>query len=348
MAIRTGAQFITGLKDNREVWLGNERVQDVTTHPAFRASIESLAHLYDMQHDPALQPKLTYQSPTSGDPVGLSFLIPKTREDLFRRRQMIKLWADVTCGMMGRSADFLNTMLTAWAAKKDYFARQSPACAERVIRYYEHCRENDLFLTHALIDPQVDRTKNRAQQEDPFLCLRIAEETAQGLIIRGGKMVATAAPFADDILVWPFPPTLTEEEAPYAMVFIIPVASPGLKVICREPFNRPEQYEDHPLSARFDEMDSVVVFDDVLVPWERVFLHRNYQLVAQAYVGTRVRELTAHQTNTRLLSKVEFVYGVLCLMAEAIGVQHAPPVQETLGEAASYIEILKSSLLASE
>jgi 4-hydroxyphenylacetate 3-monooxygenase len=348
MGIRTGAEFIAGLKDNREVWLGDERVNDVTTHPAFRASIESLARLYDMQHDAVLQPQLTYQSPTSGKPVGLSFLIPQTREDLFRRRQMIKIWADATCGMMGRSADFLNTMLTAWAAKSAYFAQQSPECAERVLRYYEYCREHDLFLTHALIDPQVDRTKNRAQQDDPYLCLRIVEENSRGLIVRGAKMVATAAPFADDILVWPFPPTLTEEEAAYAMMFIIPVASPGLKVICREPFNRPEQYEDHPLSARFDEMDAVVVFDDVLVPWDRVFLHGKHQLVAQAYAGTRVREMTAHQTNTRLLAKVEFVYGVMCLMAEAIGVHNAPAVQETLGEAASYIEILRSVLIASE
>lgn len=348
MGIRTGAEFIAGLKDSREVWLGDERVKDVTIHPAFRASIESLARLYDMQHDPALQAQLTYQSPTSGKPVGLSFLMPKTQEDLFRRRRMIKLWADATCGMMGRSADFLNTMLTAWAAKSVYFAQQHPECAERVLRYYEHCREHDLFLTHALIDPQVNRAKNRAQQDDPYLCVRIVEENARGLIVRGAKMIATAAPFADDILVWPFPPTLREEEAPYAMMFIIPLASPGLKVICREPFNRPEQYEDHPLSARFDEMDAVVVFDDVVVPWERVFLHGNPQLVAQAYAGTRVRELTAHQTNTRLLAKVEFVYGVMCLMAEAIGVQHAPAVQETLGEAASYIEILKSVLIAAE
>ncbi len=348
MGIRTGAEFIAGLRDNREVWVGNERVQDVTTHPAFQASIESLAQLYDMQHDPELQPLLTYQSPTSGDPVGLSFLIPRTREDLFRRRQMIKIWADATCGMMGRSADFLNTMLTAWAAKKEYFAQQGPEYAERVWRYYEHCREHDVFLTHALIDPQIDRAKNRIQQDDPYLCLRMVKETSQGLIVRGGKMVATAAPFADDILVWPFPPTLTEEETPYALVFIIPVASPGLKVICREPFARPGQYEDHPLSARFDETDAVVVFDDVLVPWDRLFLYPDARLVAQASMGTQVRELTAHPTETRLLAKVEFVYGVLCLMSEAIGVQNMPAVQEMLGEAVSYIEILKSALVASE
>ena len=348
MGIRTGAQFIEGLRDNREVWLGSERVKDVTTHPAFRAPIESLAQLYDMQHDPALQPLLTYSSPTSGDPVGLSFLIPRTREDLARRRQMIKSWADATCGMMGRSGDFLNSMITAWAAKKDYFAQQSPENGERVWRYYEHCRENDLFLTHALIDPQVDRSKNRAEQDDPYLCLGIVKETAAGLIVRGGKMLATSAPFADDIYVWPFPPTLTEAEAPYAVTFSIPISTPGVKVICREPFTRPEQYVDHPLSSRFDETDAVVVFDDVLVPWERVFLHGNVKLVAAAYAQTKVREFTTPQTNTRLLSKIEFVYGVLCLMAEAIGVQNAPAVQEMLGEAASYVEIIKSATLAAE
>jgi 4-hydroxyphenylacetate 3-monooxygenase len=330
------------------VWLGNEQVKDVTVHPAFRAPIESLARLYDMQHDPELQPLLTYPSPTTGDPVGLSFLIPHTGEDLVRRRQMIKLWADATCGMMGRSGDFLNSMITAWAAKKDYFAQQSPENAERVWRYYEHCREHDVFLTHALIDPQVDRSKNRAEQEDPDLCLGIVKETSDGLVVRGGKMLATSAPFADDIYVWPFPPTFTEAEARYALTFSIPVATPGIKIICREPFTRPEQYADHPLSARFDETDAVAIFDDVLIPWERVFLHRDIRLVAGAYTATRVREFTTPQTNTRLLSKIEFVYGVLCLMAEAIGVQNAPAIQETLGEAATYIEIIKSVTLAAE
>ncbi|MBI3247801.1 MAG: 4-hydroxyphenylacetate 3-monooxygenase, oxygenase component [Deltaproteobacteria bacterium] len=348
MGIRTGAEFIAGLRDSREVWLGNEQVTDVTTHPAFRGAIGSLARLYDMQHEPAYHEALTYPSPTTGNPVGMSFLIPHTREELTRRRRMVKIWADATCGMMGRSADFLNTMVMAWAAKRDYFAQQSPECAERVGRYYEECRERDLFLTHALIDPQVDRSKNRAQQDDPYQCLRIVEETQQGLIVRGAKMVATAAPFADEILVWPFPPTLTEAEAPYAIVFIIPVAAPGLKIICRESFSHPDQFADHPLSARFDEMDAVAVFEDVLVPWERVFLHRDARLVAQMYAGTRIREMTAHQTNTRLLSKIEFVYGVLCLMAEAIGTQDTPAVQEMLGEAASYVEIIKSTLVTSE
>ena len=348
MGARTGAEFIQGLRDDREVWLGNERVEDVTTHPAFRPAIESIAQLYDMQHDPAYQERLCYPSPTSGDPVGLSFLIPRSREDLVRRRQMVKVWADATCGMMGRSADFLNTMVTAWAAKADYFAQQGPECTRRVLAYYEHCRESDLFLTHTLVDPQVDRSKNRAEQDDPYQCLGIVDETSEGLVIRGGKMIATAAPFADEILAWPFPPTLTEAESRYAIVFIIPVASPGLKIICRESFTRPGPVEDHPLSARFDEMDAVAVFDDVLVPWERVFLHKDVNLVGQMYAGTRIREWTAHQTNTRLLSKIEFVYGTLSLMAEAIGVQDKPAVQEMLGEAASYVEIIKSILLASE
>ncbi len=332
MGVRTGTEFIAGLRDSREVWLGNERVTDVTAHPAFRGAIESLARLYDMQHELAYRELLTYPSPSTGDPVGLSFLIPRTRKDLARRRQMSKTWADATCGMMGRSADFLNTMVTAWAAKRDYFAQQSPECAERVWRYYESCRERDLFLTHALIDPQVDRAKNRAEQDDPYLCLRIVEETKQGLIVRGAKMIATAAPFADEILVWPFPPTLTEAEAPYALVFIIPVAAPGLKIICRESFSRPGQ--------------------DVNRCW--LFLGHETEVSQPGDYVTRhmgddqVIELTAHQTNTRLLSKLEFVYGVLCLMTEAIGTQNAPAVQEMLGEAATYVEIIKSTLLMGE
>ena len=348
MAIRTGAEFIAGLRDTREVWLGKERVQDVTVHPLFRPAIESLARLYDMQHEAAYRDVLTYRSPTSGQPVGVSFLIPRTRDDLARRRQMIKIWADATYGMMGRSADFLNTMVMAWAAKSDYFAQQKPECAERVLRYYEYCRERDVFLTHALLDPQVDRSKNRAEQADPYQCLGIVGENTQGLIVRGAKMIATAAPFADEILVWPFPPTLTEAEVRYALVFIIPVATPGLKIICRESFTKLGNLADHPLSGRFDEMDAVAVFDDVLVPWERVFLHGDVRLVAQLYVGTRIREMTAQQTNTRFLAKIEFVYGLLCQMAEAIGVHNAPAVQEMLGEAATFLEIIKSALLASE
>lgn len=132
MSVRTGAEFIQGLRDDREVWLGNERGKDVTTHPLFRPAIESLARLYDMQHEAAYRDLLPYPSPTSGKRAGLSFLIPRTCEDLVRCRQTIKVWADATCGMMGCSADFLNTMVTAWVAKSDYFAQQNSECAERV------------------------------------------------------------------------------------------------------------------------------------------------------------------------------------------------------------------------
>ena len=197
MGARTGAEYVRGLRDSREVWLGNERVTDVTTHPAFRAAVESIATLYDMQHAPAHQDTLCYPSPSSGGPVGRSFLIPRNREDLVGRRRMTKTRADATCGMLGRSADFLNTMLTAWAAKVDYFARQNPACRDRVLAYYEHCCERDLFMTHTLVDPQGDRSKNRAEQDDPHQCLGIVNETAEGLIVRRVKLLATAAPFAD-------------------------------------------------------------------------------------------------------------------------------------------------------
>ena len=152
MGARTGRQYIEGLRAQpREVWLGGERVKDVTTHPGLANGIRAIASLYDMQHDPALRDTMTYVSPTSGERVGLSFIVPRTREELERRRVMMLEWARATCGMMGRSPDFMNVTYAAWAAAAGYFAQGRPTFGENVRRYYEHIREHDLTLTHSLI-----------------------------------------------------------------------------------------------------------------------------------------------------------------------------------------------------
>src|SRR5262249_48269273 len=127
MPARTGQQYLEGLRSQeREIWLGGERVRDVTTHPGLASGARAIASLYDMQCEPELREIITYQSPTTGDPVGLSFIIPRTRDDLVRRREMMLRWARATCGMMGRSPDFMNVTFAAWAASADYFARPRP------------------------------------------------------------------------------------------------------------------------------------------------------------------------------------------------------------------------------
>ncbi len=250
--------------------------------------------------------------------------------------------------MMGRSPDFLNAMLAALAAKQRFFAEQSPARAEAVVNYWRHVAKHDLFLTHALLDPQLDKGKARHQQADPGIPLRVTAESADGLVLNGIKRIATAAPYADEILVWPFPPTFQPGEEDYANVFAIPMASKGLKTLCRPSFAGSGSLRDHPLAGRFDEIDATVVFEDVLVPWDRVFLYKDIALLNRMYRDTRMRELTAHQTNARLEVKLEFVYGLLVRMAEAQGLAGTPQTMEQLGEAVVKIETIRSTTRAAE
>jgi 4-hydroxyphenylacetate 3-monooxygenase oxygenase component len=347
MAVRTGKQFVEGLRDAREVWYDGRRVADVTTFPPFASAIRSMAMLYDLQHASAHQDVLTAEVPELGR-VGRAFEMPRTREQLQRKREAYTVWAEASCGMLGRSPDFMNAMLTALAAKRGFFTELAPERGDAVVAYYRHVARNDLFLTHALLDPQLDKSRLRHQQRDPGTPLRVVARTSEGLVVHGAKRIATAAPYADEILVWPFPPTFQPGEEPYANVFAIPMATPGLKTICRPSFAAAGPLEDHPLSAQFDEMDATVVFDHVLVPWERVFLHENITLLNRMYRDTRMRELTAHQTNARLEVKLGFLYALAVRLAEASGLERRPEIVELLGEAAVRVEVIRNTTRAAE
>src|SRR5690348_14465497 len=159
MGIRTGKSFLESMRDDRQIWIDGERVADVTRDPRFAGAAQTMAELYDMQHEPALLDKMTYVSPSSGERVGLSFIEPQSVEDLVRRREMVKIWMDATCGMFGRSPDFMNIHLTGFACAKDEFGAKEPRFADNIWNYYLHCRESDAAITHTLINPQVDRSK---------------------------------------------------------------------------------------------------------------------------------------------------------------------------------------------
>lgn len=349
MPARTGHQFIEGLRaQRREVWIAGERVDDVATHPAFRNVVRSVAALYDLQHDPARGDEMTYGSPASGERVGLSFLTPRTRDDLARVRRMMKVWADYSGGMMGRSPDYLNRAVTAFAAAADYCGENDPRFAQSIRGYYELVRERDLCLTHTLINPQANRSVGPAGQADPHLAARVVRETDGGVIIRGARMLATL-PIADEIMV--FPSTLlrgAEEDRPYAFAFAISCATPGLKFLCRETFDPQGTAFDHPLSSRFEEMDAVVVFDDVLVPWERVFLLGDVERCNKAFSATGAVAHMAHQVVTKNIAKSEFLLGLASLMVDAIAIEPFQHVQGKIAEMIYYLEAMKAFARASE
>jgi len=348
MAVRTGQAFIEGLRDEREVWYNGERVADVTRFAPFEPSIRSLARLYDLQHDPTYRDILTVDCPELGERIARPFELPRTREQLALKRESYRIWAEATCGMMGRSPDFLNVMMASLAAKRSFFAEFSPARADAMVNYYRHVARHDLFLTHALLDPQLDKGKARHQQSEPDICLRVIDRNQDGLIVHGIKRIATAAPYADEILVWPFPPTFQHGEEPYANVFAIPMNTKGLKTLCRPSFSHPGARHDYPLSSQFDEMDATVVFDHVLVPWDRVFLHEDIRFLNRMYKDSRMRELTAHQTNARLEVKLGFLYAVILRMAEVSGIALRPDIMELLGEAVACVEVIRSTTRSAE
>ncbi len=350
MPARTGQEYLQGLREQeREVWLGGERVKDVTTHPGLRNGALAIAALYDMQHDPALRDAMTYVSPTSGDRVGLSFIVPRTRDELERRREMMLHWARTTCGMMGRSPDFMNVTFAAWAGAAAYFAKDRPEFGENVRRYYEHIREHDLTLTHALINLQRSRTASGDFNLEEGTALHVVRETDTGIVVRGARVLATLGPLSDEIAVYsPRLGRLTAGHSPFAVNFAIPCGTPGLRFLCRESFDLGRSRFDHPLGSRFEEMDCVAFFDDVLVPWERVFVLGDVAMINGTAFATHSSMHSAHQGAAKNLAKCEFVLGVALLMTQTLGNAQLPHSEERLGELMMQTELMRACMRAAE
>ena len=347
MGARTGQEYLARLREHGpEVWIGDERVKDVTAHPATAAAARELARLYDLQRDERYRDFTLFPSPKTGDLVSTQFLVPTSPDDWKKRRGLHKLWADATFGMMGRTTDFMACQLTGWYVSANHFAPYS----DNVRSYFEYVRDNDLFLTHTLIDPPVDRSKPPSQQPDPFTYLGAVRETDQGLIVRGAKMLATAAPYADELWVWSFTFNIGlygPEDAKYILGFAVPCSSPGLRFICRESYAMGENRFDHPLASRFDEMDAVAVFEDVLVPWDRVFIYRDPDKVARMY-QTALASFSGHQTAIRFLSKLQLLAGLAKLGTSLLKTDQQLHVQDLIGEITSYIELTRAAILAAE
>ena len=210
MGIRTGNEFLEGLRRNPpNVWIHGEKILDATRHPLTKGIAKTVAALYDLQHQPDLIDEMTYTSPSSGDRVGMAFFEPKTISDLERRAKFHKRWADYCLGYMGRTPDYMNVNLMAAARAAEYFSENDPRFGENMRRYYEYVRENDLVLTHALTNPQVNRSVSAAGLADPYIALGVVEQNAKGIVVRGARMMATL-PIADEILI--FPSTVLKEQ----------------------------------------------------------------------------------------------------------------------------------------
>ena len=327
------------------IWYNGKKIANPAEYPPFRNGVESLAALYDLQW---ANPQCLYQSPSTSEKVGRTFMIPRSVEELKSISAAMKLRADSNFGMMGRMPDYLNRAMAGYASGANYLGQDDVRLGGNARKYYEYLRENDLSMTHTLITPQANRAVGTSQQADPYLAARIKEETREGLIIRGCRLLATL-PIADEIMV--FPSTLLKnvpEDAPYAFGFAIPTNTPGLKFLVRESFDYGRSHYDHPLSSRFEELDSVVIFDDVFVPWERLMLYRDVDRCNAAYGRTGALACMSHQVAVKNLAKTEFLMGLTSLLANSIGIEGFQHIQEKLAEVWVNMETVRAFLRVAE
>nr|WP_239013573.1 4-hydroxyphenylacetate 3-hydroxylase N-terminal domain-containing protein [Streptomyces sioyaensis] len=238
MGARTAQEYLAGLNDGREVWIGGESVQDVTSHPALRRGASSIGAWLDRQHEAELRDVLTFPSPESGDRVATSFLRPVTQEDLGKRSAAFLEAARWSGGMLGRTPDYLNSSFMALASASEFFTAVNPEFGRNIQAYFRHLRENDVVLTHTLVNPSVNRRLTDQGIPSAQVALQIVRHTDRGIVVRGARLLATLGPLADELVV--FPSTSLKDDPSstrYAFAFAVPCATSGLRFLCRDSYD---------------------------------------------------------------------------------------------------------------
>lgn len=345
--IRTGKEYLEGLRDGRDVWIHGEKVKDVTTHPGLSRGAHTLAGFLDRQFDPKYQDKVTYEE--GGKRYAMSHLIPKTKDDIVRRGNAFYEWATWSNGMFGRTPDYKNASVMSFAAGSSFLEQAKPEYGENMRNYYEYVRSNDKVLTHTLVNPTFNYEQAKEGKYSDKVALQIVKETDAGIVVNGARLLATLGPHSDEIEV--FPSTLlkgSDENLPYAFAFAIPIDTPGMRLICRDTYDHGKSHFDAPLASRFEEMDAVVTFNNVLVPWERVFMYRDPLMCNKAFAETNAVIHMMHQVACGKLAKAEFVIGLLCAMARATGKDKDMTVKGQIAEAMWMAESVRALRFSAE
>ena len=348
MSIINGRDFIERLnKMKNEIWFDGERVKGkISEHPAFKGILNSKASLYDLQNSPDIKNEMTFFSKENEDPIGLSYLQPKTKEDLKRRRKMIEHWARHTHGMMGRSPDYMNTVVMSFASSANVLRGRANCFPENIQSLYERAMKHDLSFTHTFITPQVNRSQVYLGFSHEPISAKVIDQNEKGLVIKGARLLATQGGLTDEVLVFSAPRLFFDPSEAFA--FSIPTNTEGLKFLCRESFVGGESSFNYPLSSKYEEMDSIVVFDNVLVPWDRVFYYDNVDAATDFLVESSFYQFAYHQVITRQIVKTEFFLGVAQLLVETINVGEYQHIHDKFSEIIIALETMKALLEKSE
>lgn len=324
----TGAEYVESLQDDREVYIYGERVADVTTHPAFRNAVRSIARLYDALYAPALSDVLTARD-RQGILTHKFFKPSYSAQELREASDAIAAWARFSYGFMGRTPDYKASFMATLGAAPEFYA----PFTDNAMRWYREYATKVLFLNHVLVNPPVDRHRPAHEVEDVYL--HVVKDTDAGIYVQGAKMLATGSAITHATFVAQNSATRLEagKAEDYALVFIAPVNTPGQKLICRHSYEAAATSPfDYPLSSRFDENDAVLVFDNAFIPWEHVLVYRDTDKATGFYTTSGFLNRFNFQSLTRLGVKLDFMCGLLARGLAANGTEEFRGVQAQFGE----------------
>jgi len=346
---RTGQDYLNGIRDGRVIYLDGQLIEESVDHPAFRNAARTIAGLYDFQSASGNEDLMTFQSPTSGGSVNRFWQLPKSYEELVKRRESITAWAELTYGFLGRSPDHVGSCLAGMVMGIDVFEAHSPHRARALLEYYEYVRDRDLFVTYVIANPRADHSKAVGQQEeDQYLIAAISDEDSDGITIKGAKMLGTGAVIADEVLVATGQPLRAGEEM-YAFCAAVPMNAKGLKILPRKSYEATASSQfDNPLSSNLDENDAVLFFDEVKVPWERVFVYKDPDMCRAMFNDAPTHMFQNYQATIRLSVKTRFLLGVARKICEVNGILSIPEVSGKLGYLAAKTGMLEGMVKGME
>lgn len=343
MTARTSKEYIAGLDDDRVVYIGKNKV-NVTKDPALAGSLAGMAGYYDWQHEHADDCLVTDEK--TGKPMSGSLIVPRTKEDLDKRHRCYERLARYSYGMLGRTPDYCNTSLSGQVARADIWTKGEDRFYQNLCNFHREVIEGDLSMTHTIVHAAIDRSTNELSGMNADLTLQVVKRDSNGITVRGGKVLATLGPYADELFVYPAAPIQKGQEQ-FALCFSIPVNTKGLIQICRDNYETPGPVSDRPFSSRFDEQDTFTIFDDVEIPWERVFVDGNldvYNAIAPAVFPGNVLQ----QTAIRAMVKLEFAYDLCVTMAKVQNNDTRPDVSQWLGEIYGFMAMTRNAIAGAE